>query len=73
MSENTKRDTVKELFQTELHLHFTTDKAILVSENGERSKAFWLPLSMIDFTKTDGGKGVIVTLPEWLAAKHKLG
>lgn len=44
-----------------------TDKAILVSETGEKDDAVWLPKSQIEI-ENDGHKNFItVTLPEWLA------
>ena len=61
-------------------LHYDTGKAVLVSDNGEESKAVFLPRSVIEIF--DNGKTgpavnrhgesivlpiVIVTVPEWLA------
>jgi hypothetical protein len=49
-------------------LHHQTDKAILVSGDGERDNAVWLPLSQVEWVWADEKHGVIeVTLSEWLA------
>lgn len=47
--------------------HAETDKAILVSETGERETAVWLPKSQIEI-ENDGQKNfVTITMPERLA------
>lgn len=47
--------------------HARTEKAIFVSETGDKADAVWLPLSQIELVET-GGDGIYeVTLPEWLA------
>jgi hypothetical protein len=47
--------------------HAETDKAILVSETGERETAVWLPKSQIEIA-SDGHKNfVTITMPEQLA------
>lgn len=46
-------------------LHHRTERAVLVSADGDREKAVWLPLSQIEFD--EGGATAVVTLPEWLA------
>ena len=46
----------------------TTAKAILLDTG---IKEVWLPLSQIEIFE-DGGKGVIVTMPNWLAKKLEL-
>lgn len=60
-------------------IHAETDKAVLVSDNGEIHKSAWLPKSQIEIERTGqfdqsndrvGAKKlpiVTVTLPEWLA------
>lgn len=47
-------------------LHHETDKAVLVSNDGDREKAIWLPKSQIEVEHKQGNV-VVVTLPEWLA------
>jgi hypothetical protein len=51
-------------------VHRETDKAILVSDDGDRKKAEWLPLSQIKITRewVEGdNEGVEVEVPQWLA------
>lgn len=47
-------------------LHHETDKAVLVSDDGDRENAVWLPKSKIEIEHKQGNT-VEVTLPEWLA------
>lgn len=54
-----------------VHLHARTEKAILVSDSGDKAKAVWLPLSQIEIEEKGGGVGEI-TLPEWLALEKGL-
>lgn len=55
-----------DLVDVVVHLHHRTDKAVLVSDDGNRAKAVWLPLSQIEIEELSRGT-VTVTLPEWLA------
>jgi hypothetical protein len=78
--------TVKTLTDLTLALHHRTEKAVLVSETGEESKAVWLPLSQVEIEETSkvvvghdkrgqmvvGMPVVEVKLPEWLAIKNGL-
>lgn len=52
-----------------MSLHLKTPKAILVSDDGDRDKAVWLPLSQIEIEpKPELGPTIVeVTCPEWLA------
>lgn len=52
-------------------LHHETEKAILVSDDGEKSKAIWLPKSQVEFVHKQRGM-IEVTLPEWLATDKGL-
>lgn len=62
-----------EIHELILHMHSRTEKAILVSDDGDRAKAVWLPLSQIQFDETRLKlPAVIVTLPEWLAVDKGL-
>lgn len=55
-----------DLVDIAVQVHHRTDKAILVSDDGDRDKAVWLPLSQIEIEER--AKGIVeVTLPEWLA------
>lgn len=52
--------------------HAETERAILVSETGNKDDAVWLPKSQVEI-ENDGYKNfVTVTLPEWLAAEKGL-
>lgn len=51
-----------------LQRHHETDGAILVSNDGDRKKAVWLPRSCIEILVKDASKGiVVVTMAERLA------
>ena len=52
----------------EVQIHVRTDRAILVSLDGDKDNAVWLPLSQVDF-EDDGSRIVEITMPEWLAIK----
>lgn len=51
----------------ELFEHARTDKAILVSDNGDNRHAVWLLLSQITIHKTDHAGIHDIVCPEWLA------
>lgn len=55
-----------DLLDISVQLHHETDKAILVSDDGDRDKAVWLPKSQVELEHTSD-RIVTVTLPEWLA------
>lgn len=54
-----------------VQLHQTTERAILVSDDGDVEKAVWLPKSQIEY-ETKSGDIIEVTLPEWLATERGL-
>ena len=60
-----------DLIDITCRLHAETDKAILISDDGNRAKAQWLPKSQIEFELIPGGC-ITVTMPEWLAIDKKL-
>lgn len=60
-----------DLVDLTMQLHHETPKAILVSDDGDRDKAVWLPKSHAEFEMKQKGV-VIVTLPEWMAIEKKL-
>lgn len=47
--------------------HAETDKAVLISDSGEKDDAVWLPKSQIEIEHNRGESFITVTLPEWLA------
>lgn len=44
-----------------------TEKAILVSETGDKGNAVWLPKSQCEIENDGHTNFITVTLPEWLA------
>lgn len=60
-----------DLIDLTMQLHAESQKAILVSDEGDKTHAVWLPLSQVEIEHK--GKGiVVVTLPEWLAIEKGL-
>jgi len=59
------------LIDLTLQRHHETEKAILVSDDGDREKAVWLPKSAVE-VEEKGKSIVIVTLPEPLAIEKGL-
>lgn len=55
-----------DLIDVTVQLHHETERAILVSDDGDREKATWIPLSQCEILKRPNGIA-IVTMPEWLA------
>lgn len=54
-----------DLVNIQVAVHHATEKAVLVSLDGERSKAVWLPRSQIEVSEWRGD--ITVTMPERLA------
>lgn len=55
-----------DVIDIDVQVHARTDRAILVSDDGDKDKAVWLPLSQVEVDMRGGGVAVIA-LPEWLA------
>lgn len=55
-----------------VQLHQETQRAILVSDDGDLEKTVWLPKSQVEFAEKPGSDVIEVTLPEWLAIERKL-
>jgi hypothetical protein len=55
-----------DIIDIEMELHHETDKAVLVSLDGNSKKAIWLPKSAIEIEKKKGSVHT-VSLPEKLA------
>jgi hypothetical protein len=47
--------------------HAETEKAVLVSETGDKDDAEWLPKSQIEIEPSTKKGQFTVTMPEWLA------
>lgn len=68
-----------DLHDLTMQLHHETDRAVLVSDDGEREHAVWLPKSRIEMERCAEWAGakpgcaiVVVTLPERLAIEKGL-
>ncbi len=60
-----------DLIDIEVAIHHQTEKAVLVSLDGEKDNAVWLPLSQIEIDKKQRSIA-IVTMPERLATEKGL-
>jgi hypothetical protein len=60
-----------DLVDFDVHLHARTEKAVLISQDGEEDNAVWIPLSQCQIEKAHPNKPFenlwFLTLPEWLA------
>jgi hypothetical protein len=54
-----------------VQIHHRTERAILVSDDGDRDNAVWLPLSQIEVMPKESGMAEIA-MPEWLAVDKGL-
>lgn len=61
----------KELTDIMMHLHYQTANAIMVSDDGDKEKAIWLPKSQVEFTEPKNNI-TEVTMPTWLAKEKGL-
>jgi len=52
--------------------HHETDKALKVSDDGDASKAVWLPRSMLIIEPGDRGEFIVATLPKLIADRKRL-
>lgn len=57
-----------------VHLHYETASAWLVSDDGEKANAVWLPKSQCEFPEGEPaiGEDVTITVPVWLAQEKEL-
>jgi len=60
----------RDMIDIDVDLHHETDRAILVSESGDKEDAVWLPKSQIEIVSESGY--LSITLPEWLALEKGL-
>ncbi len=60
-----------DLIDLTMYLHHETAKAVLVSDDGIRDNAVWLPKSHCETAPGENGV-CVVTLPEWLALERGL-
>lgn len=59
------------LVDVTMHVHTETAAAVLASDDGEEGNAVWLPKSQIEMEPL-GKNTYEITMPAWLAGKHKL-
>lgn len=59
-----------DLIDVAVKLHHESEKAWLVSDDGDRAKAIWIPKSQAELEPK--GAVHILTLPEWLATDKGL-
>jgi len=60
-----------DLHEIEVYKHFATERAVLVSLDGEKENAQWLPISQIEVEPLSHGL-CTVTAPEWLLLEKGL-
>lgn len=63
---------MSELVDLTMHVHAETKAAVLASDDGEEANAVWLPKSQIEMEPLRDKRFYEITMPTWLAAKHKL-
>lgn len=59
-----------DLCDIDVQLHHETELSWLVSSDGERENAVWIPKKLAELEPE--GKHYVLTLPEWLATEKKL-
>lgn len=59
-----------DLVDLTLQIHARTNRAILVSDEGDRARAVWVPLAHVEVAPQ--GRHHVVTMPEWLAIDRGL-
>lgn len=59
------------LVDLEVQIHHRTERAVLVSDDGDRENAVWLALALVEIEMKQGGLAE-VTMPEWLAKERGL-
>lgn len=62
---------MSKLVDVSMTLHVETKAAILVSDDGDKENAVWLPKSQVEFTEPKNNI-TEVTMPEWLAKEKGL-
>jgi hypothetical protein len=57
------------LVDVEVQIHHRTERAVLVSDDGDRENAVWLALALVEIEMKQGDLAE-VTMPEWLAKER---
>lgn len=60
-----------DLVDVTCHVHQTTERAVLVTDDGDIEKAVWLPLSQVE-VEMKRPPIAEITMPEWLAKQRGL-
>jgi hypothetical protein len=55
-----------------MKIHRETEKAFLLSDDGDEKKAIWLPKSQVNVLEEMADEHVRIEVPEWLAQKQNL-
>jgi hypothetical protein len=58
-----------DLVDVTVQIHHRTERAVLVSDDGDRENAKWLALALIEIETKPNGLAE-VTMPEWLARER---
>ncbi len=60
--------------EVDVHIHHATEKAYLVSADGDEEEAVWIPMSQVDEISPEYRKPGIyqIDIPQWLAEKEDL-
>lgn len=61
-----------EIIDLSMQLHHETDAALLLSDDGERDNAVWIPKSWVEDVDRTRDPIIEISLPEWLALKKGL-
>lgn len=62
-----------DIVDIDVYLHHRTAKAVLISLDGEKKNAVWVPLSQVELERNPGmPSAYVLTLPEWLALEKGL-
>ena len=68
-------DSKSDILDLVVTLHKSTEKAVLVSEDGDESEAVWLPRSQIEIEVRPRAGGAVLydlQVPQWLAEERGL-
>lgn len=58
----------RELIDLTVALHAETAKAVLVSEDGKKERAVWIPKSQCEVEPHERHQAIVtLTMPEWMA------
>jgi hypothetical protein len=64
-----------DLIDIEVFLHYETEKAVLVSDDGDKDKSVWVPKALIELVPSSrytGPRNKIMTIPERVAIEKGL-